>query len=299
MSINCRLSNLVHRPKSDCIPSPLRKSQHRQIVELLNIAPLRHMHLDWQSLPALLADPLLRCWVIQDNEIVQALLGAAIHIPLSGPKVAWLRLALPPIDEHSPALDALWEALQADLAAEGVRQIGLLAVEPWIEHIVADWGFQLANTVVTLQRNTGPMPSPPTPPLLIRPVDSVDLDAVVRVDTASFHPLWQHSHDALETAQCQASTFTLIELAGDVLGYQLSTWYIDAGHLARLAVKPEVRGQGLGKLLVGDVLCFFAERNITKITVNTQADNIVSQRLYASLGFKPTGHSVSMWSLDL
>jgi ribosomal-protein-alanine N-acetyltransferase len=269
------------------------------VGDLLNIAPLRHMHLDWQSLPALLGDPLLCCWVTRHHSVLEALLGAAIHVPLSGPKVAWLRLALPPIDEHSPALGCLWEALQTDLAERNVRQIGLLAIEPWIENIAAQWGFQHINTVVTLQRNFGPVPSPPTPPLQIRPVTRTDLDDVVQVDAASFRPLWQNSHDALLAAQSQASTFTLIELEGEVLGYQLSTWYLDAGHLARLAVKPEARGQGLGKLLVGDTLRFFEERNINKITVNTQADNLISQQLYVDLGFIHTGHRVPMWALNM
>ncbi|MBN1427554.1 MAG: GNAT family N-acetyltransferase [Anaerolineae bacterium] len=293
------LSGLTSRSSGNSLPLLLVEDEHQQIGELLGVAPLCHMHLDWQSLPAMLANPLLRCWVLHHDGAIRALLGATVYNPPAGASVAWLRLALPPIDGSEPGFDCLWEALQDDLASMAVGQIGILAIEPWVENIADDWGFRRTNAVVTLQRNFGRMPPLPVPPMQIRAVAQADLDDIVRVDAVSFHPLWQHDRAALEAAQCQASTFTLIEMEGDILGYQLSTWYVDSGHLARLAVKPEARGQGLSKLLVGDVLHFFAKRNITTITVNTQEDNVVSQRLYASLGFEHTGHSVPVWTFDM
>ena len=91
----------------------------------------------------------------------------------------------------------------------------------------------------------------------------------------------------------------MLEDGQQILGYQLSTWHIDTGHLARLAIRPERQGQGLGALLVGQMIRFFIERNIHHITVNTQENNTTSQRLYLRLGFKPVGHSVAYWSTDL
>ena len=47
------------------------------------------------------------------------------------------------------------------------------------------------------------------------------------------------------------------------------------------------------------MLRFFQQRGISLITVNTQADNLRSQRLYHRLGFEVLGPSAPVWTLDL
>ncbi len=279
-------------------PRLLEETDYRQARDLFQIAPRRHIHLDWQNLPGLLIDPLTRCWVVQQDGNIRALVGATIHrLPQTGPEVAWLRLILPAA--YAAMLDRVWEALQADLTQRGIEQIGLLAVDNWVEKLAARWRFEHTNSVVTLERPAGPLPPPVVPPYGIRNVTHSDLQIIEEVDAAAFHPLWHHNRAALEAAQQQSATFTLIEREGEILGYQLSTWYIDTGHLARLAVKPNAQGRGLGKALVSEMLRFFEKRGITRITVNTQEDNLVSQNLYTGLGFHFTGHSVPVWTLEL
>lgn len=278
--------------------SLLDEADHRQALDLFQLSRRQHMHLDWQSLPHLLLDPLTRCWVIKQDRSIQALLGATLHrLPQASPKMAWLRLILP--SGYDTVLDRIWEALLADITQRGIEQLGLLAVDSWVEKLAIRWRFERTNSVVTLERCSGPMPRPVAPPLCIRDVTHRDLEVIEQVDAAAFHPLWHHNRAALEAAQQQSATFTLIEQAGDILGYQLSTWYIDTGHLARLAVRPEAQGRDLGKALVGEMLRFFEERGVTRITVNTQEDNVVSQNLYKHLGFDFTGHSVPVWTLEL
>jgi ribosomal protein S18 acetylase RimI-like enzyme len=279
-------------------PLLLDEVDHQQACDLLQLSRRQHIHLDWQSLPNLLADPLTRCWLVKQDKNIQALVGATLHRPAqTDSKVAWLRLILPSASDA--LLDHAWEALQADLTESGIEQVGLLAVDSWVERLATRWHFGRTNSVVTLERPSGTTPPRVTPPLRIRDVGPADLAAIEQVDAAAFHPLWHHNRAALEAAHPQSATFTVIELQGSILGYQLSTWYIDTGHLARLAVKPEAQGRGLGKLLVGEMLRFFEERGITRITVNTQEDNLVSQKLYTSLGFHFTGHSVPVWTLKI
>lgn len=279
-------------------PSLLEQSDHQQACDLLQISRRQHTHLDWQSLPILLADPLTRCWVVKQGPSIQALLGATLHLHAQvGPKVAWLRLIVP--SAYNVVLDRVWESLLEDLSQRGVEQIGLLAIDDWVEKLAARWRFEQTTSVVTLERASGPLPPPITSPFTIRDVKHNDLETIAQVDAAAFHPLWHYNRAALEAAQEQSATFTLIEKEGNILGYQLSTWYIDTGHLARLAVRPEAQGRGLGKALVGEMLRFFEERGITRITVNTQEDNLTSRHLYTSLRFTLTGHSVPVWTLDL
>jgi GNAT superfamily N-acetyltransferase len=276
-------------------PDVLTPSDYREADMLVAQARLRHMHLDWREAPAWLRDPSLVCRVARINGQISTLMGATL-VPQGE---AWLRFILLAELRDRHSLDALWDTLSADLCARGVQQVSALLLEPWIAGSLAVWGFTRADAVVTLRRTAGPIPPPPRPPLLIRPVEEADLPTIAALDAEAFPPLWQHDEATLRIAWEHAATFTVLEYKGHILGYQLSTHYANAGHLARLAIQPRVQGRGLGGLLVSEMLRFFEALQITTITVNTQEHNIRSRRLYSRLGFEETNHSVPIWTVAL
>jgi ribosomal-protein-alanine N-acetyltransferase len=279
----------------------LAPDDHRWIIGEVERASRRHLHLDWQILPEMLRSDDFRCRVVRQGGRIRSVVGASAQASAwHTERVAWIRLLLPGDHARSePSLDHLWDTLRADLKAEGISQVGLLALEPWVEQLVSHWGFEHANSVITLMRRRGSIPVPAAGALRVREITQDDLDAVAALDGLAFDPFWHHSRAGLETAWKQAATFTVLENDGELLGYQLSTWHIDSGHLARLAVRPDSQGQGLGGLLVGEMLRFFDARRVSQITVNTQADNFASQRLYQRLGFEPADHSVDFWTTSL
>ncbi|HLV44537.1 MAG TPA: GNAT family N-acetyltransferase, partial [Aggregatilineales bacterium] len=187
-----------------------------------------------------------------------------------------------------------------DLARAGIGQVGLVVINPWVTDFITRWGFRETNAVVTMQRRSGPIPAAPEPPLVLREVRSAgELAEIAWLDAQAFGPLWQYDRDTLAAARREAATFTRLERDGQLLGYELSTRHVGSAHLARLAVLPGEQGQGLGGLLVGHMLRFFEARGIHLITVNTQEDNIRSQRLYKRLGFEFTGHRAPVWEAEL
>ncbi len=286
-------------------PVPLAPADHSRVMELFRRVPRQHLQLDWRSLSEWLSHPDLHCWVIRKAGRVQALLGATVQPsghepPRAVLPVAWLRLLIPSTWRGSdPALDALWEALQDDLRLLGVEQIALLVFDAWVESLVRGWGFRRENAVVTLRREGQEAPVPSDNTHSIREARPADLDAIARLDAAAFEPLWHYNREILEAALPHAATFTVLEEEGHIVGYQLSTRHLDVGHLARLAVHPERQGRGLGRLLVEQMLRFFEAQGVRRITVNTQEDNLRSQRLYRRLGFRFTGHRVPLWVYDL
>jgi ribosomal protein S18 acetylase RimI-like enzyme len=66
-----------------------------------------------------------------------------------------------------------------------------------------------------------------------------------------------------------------------------------------LAVTPEAQGKGIGSALVADALRRFFRRGIYTMTVNTQANNHRSQRLYHLFGFERNGNDLPVWSIRL
>ena len=65
-------------------------------------------------------------------------------------------------------------------------------------------------------------------------------------------------------------------------------------YLIRLAILPAYRERGIGKQLVVDALEYARAAGATGLALNTQASNLVSRRLYESLGFRPTGQTLSV-----
>ena len=96
-----------------------------------------------------------------------------------------------------------------------------------------------------------------------------------------------------------ASSCTVAVKDERILGFQVSTFFFDGAHLARLAVHPSTQGQGIGGALLGDLLERYTRRGIQMMTVNTQESNHQSRRLYERFGFEPNGYDLPYWSVHL
>lgn len=280
--------------------APLVSTDHNKVIQIFRNMPRQHSHLDWHSLAEWLEKPELRCWTASHQGSLEAVLGATLCESGNGPRAAWLRFAIPPAwGARNGVFAELWQALAAELRGEGVEVIGLLDIDEWMGRYARRWGFDQTNAVVTLRRASQVVPEPLPIDASLRGWSLRDLDATVRVDTTAFEPLWRYNQQDIAAAAQQAVTFIVVEVEREIVAYQLSTRYAGSGHLARLAVLPEYQGRKYGGALVNQMLRFFLARNIDTVTVNTQADNTQSQRLYRRFGFELTGHRVPVWTLEL
>lgn len=275
----------------------LRK--HRRAAEDLLFQQFRvHSHLDWQTIEGWLDSLASPMWLAWQGERLIGLLAASE--PVEG--MCWLRLAAIHDEVLSPqeVLNELWQPLANELHHMGVRRVALLLLRDWLKPFLAAMGFVYDEHIVTLFRGGHQPPSQiPASNLQIRVVTSADLDTMVAIDHAAFPPMWRMSRSDLREAWRISAVCTLA-LQGDTpVGYELCTQAQDAAHLARLAVKPEIQGTGVGAVLLADALSRFARRNIHSMTVNTQSSNIRSQRLYVRYGFVRNGYDLPVYFADL
>jgi len=139
----------------------------------------------------------------------------------------------------------------------------------------------------------------PPADVFVRPMLQSDLPIVAEVDATAFDPLWQNSFSALQQAYPQAAMATVAEADGQVIGYQISTRNSLGVHLARLAVRPDVQGGGVGRALVLDLIQKAAQNGFSRLTVNTQSDNAASLALYQKAGFHETGERYPVYQLQV
>lgn len=277
--------------------TPYARRHRRAVLGLVNDGRCRlHTHLDWQLIEEWLDTPdvpVLLCW--QDSRLAGVI---AASPALAG--TSWLRLAA--LDEHASidvVLPELWSALREQLWDLGVVEVGTLVMQSWLGGQMDALGFGYREHIVTLHRDGIDAPDPLRSDVRIRPADVRDVDTAIAIDHAAFNPLWRMHPSAMRFAARESGSFTIAELNGQPVGYQLTTTHYRNAHLARLAVIPRIQGGGVGGALLGHLIDSLARRGIASLSVNTQGSNTRSLNLYRTYGFLPNGNNIPCWTARL
>lgn len=276
--------------------TPYERRNRNDVREMLFQTYRMHSHLDWYDTDQWLDTetvPMRLAWV---GGRLAGLMAAST--PLN--HTCWIRLAAVADDiQAQPIITALWNELACELREKQVRTAALLVLRDWIVHYVSPLGFHYVEDIVTLRRPARALETPPADDVIVRVTTPDDLETITQVDQAAFDAPWQLSFNELRQALRISAICTVAEHNGTILGYQLSTLYFDGGHLARLAVSPSAQGHGVGATLLHDLLKRFTQRGIGSVTVNTQASNLRSQRLYRRFGFERNGYDLPVWMTTL
>jgi len=271
------------------------QTDRRLLANLMQLGPYSHRHLDWRYPLDWIGSPPFLVLEWQDQII------SVLACPPDPPLVAWIRLF---VASGKISLDdswqKLWNAARLYLVGKGHFMAAAIVLQEWYHSLLLASGFSCRQSIVILEREER-LPVQVTLPagFLIRPMLQHDLPAVAELDAAAFDLLWQNSLPALELAYPQAVLATVAEADGQVLGYQLSTRNPVGAHLARLAVRPEQQGRGLGRALVADLIHQADRHGMYRLTVNTQSDNAASLTLYNNLGFRETGKLYAVYQLQI
>lgn len=81
----------------------------------------------------------------------------------------------------------------------------------------------------------------------------------------------------------------LKDAGGGVAGYAALSRVLDQGELTNLAVRPELRGRGLGARLLDHVIRCCRRSGVTSLFLEVRESNRVAAGLYATRGFREVG----------
>ncbi|MBW2700667.1 MAG: ribosomal protein S18-alanine N-acetyltransferase [Deltaproteobacteria bacterium] len=128
--------------------------------------------------------------------------------------------------------------------------------------------------------------------MLLADASPADLGDILCLEKACFRDPWAASSFLAEMehpwsffrvlgpARVQGSELTKI------LAFHIA-WFLDGEmHILNLAVKPALRGQGLGRVLLKDGLEAFASRGGGTVHLEVRRSNLAAQGLYHGFGFK-------------
>jgi len=110
------------------------------------------------------------------------------------------------------------------------------------------------------------------------------------IEQALFAPEpWSERLFWSELGQLDTRHYVVALTGADVVGYAGLCDYPDEAFVQTMAVAPAVQGQGVGALLLTELLEEADRRRQRVVSLEVRADNAPAQRLYARHGFAQSG----------
>lgn len=120
-----------------------------------------------------------------------------------------------------------------------------------------------------------------------------DLPAVLEIDRLSFALPWPERSYRFELSENPAAHLMVAEMGREnhraVVGYVGFWLIVDEAHISTIAVDPGWRGQGVGELMLGDMLAAARKLGAEMATLEVRASNEAAVNLYRKFGFKVVG----------
>jgi ribosomal-protein-alanine N-acetyltransferase len=129
----------------------------------------------------------------------------------------------------------------------------------------------------------------PGPVLRIRPMTVTDLDAVQRIERASFTTPWPPHAYRQELEANRLAAYVVAVLADEIVGYGGLWLMVDEAHVTTFAVHPRYRRRRIGERLLLALLDLSLARHAREATLEVRLSNLAARRLYEKYGFRPVG----------
>ena len=138
----------------------------------------------------------------------------------------------------------------------------------------------------------------------VRRMRAADLAAVSEIDRLSFKTPWPAASFEIEldndisrcwVAEVEDHTGAAVErVAGALVIWRV----LDEAHIATIAVHPDFRRQGLGKLLLRTGMKSAYEEGARLYHLEVRAGNQISQQMYLDLGYEVVGRRARYYQDD-
>ena len=123
----------------------------------------------------------------------------------------------------------------------------------------------------------------------IRRMTLTDVDAVAAIERATFPTPWSRDAFVQEMTANAVARYLIAEAGGEVIGYAGAWLILDESHITNVAIREDMRGLGLGRKLMQELLQYLSNLGAAYATLEVRVSNERAQRLYQSLGFIAVG----------
>ena len=122
--------------------------------------------------------------------------------------------------------------------------------------------------------------------MTVIPMEERHLAALAEIEKACFHAPWSA---AMLREELGKGIFLVAEQDGAAVGYVGCQTVLDEGYITNVAVSPDCRRQGIGRVLVGALASHARGQGLTFVTLEARASNAPAIALYEGAGFRRVG----------
>ena len=115
-----------------------------------------------------------------------------------------------------------------------------------------------------------------------------DIPTIVDIEATAFYDAWNQNM-LLSELHNQLTHYLVMESEGKIVGY--AGFWLVAGEaqVARVAVREQLRGQGLGTRLTAALVNKAWELGAEAVTLEVRESNVAAQKAYLTCGFASEG----------
>ena len=124
--------------------------------------------------------------------------------------------------------------------------------------------------------------------IVIRPVAEEDLDAILRIEKATYPTPWT-AGIFLDELAAPGRIYLAAEADGTVVGYSGLMVVLPEAHITSLTVEPQMRGSRIGTRLMLSMCHQALRAGATSLTLEVRVSNHNAQALYQRFGLAPVG----------
>lgn len=122
----------------------------------------------------------------------------------------------------------------------------------------------------------------------IRNMEKQDIQQICQIEQVSFSDPWSQSSFLQELENPLASYF--VAAAEQIIMGYAGIWKIfDEGHITNIAVSPDFRNNGVGTILLTEMIKVCKEQGIQRFTLEVRRSNKHALQLYLKFGFQEVG----------
>lgn len=123
---------------------------------------------------------------------------------------------------------------------------------------------------------------------MIRKMTPMDIDAIMRIEVESFSLPWSRE-SYLGEMKNNFATYLVGDYEGEVIGYG-GIWVVfEEAHITNVAVAPEYRKAGVGRVLMEELERAARKKAAQRIILEVRPSNAAGLALYRGLGYLTSG----------
>ena len=125
---------------------------------------------------------------------------------------------------------------------------------------------------------------------IVRILSAAELDGVLEIEAESFNNPTTREWYERELERPEVCFIYVLRTPGGQVAAFCAFWRVaDQAHINNLAVRPELRGRGLGAEMLKAIVTEAERLGAGSLTLEVRRSNIAAQRLYQRAGFHEAG----------